>query len=127
MITCYSCKFSNPHAFKGTKAELSYLSTSFSWDHDAEKVFFCSFNCYLEHCLENEFFPRSRKDEDGEPRDEVGFELYKETRKTPLALELLENSGVQDFIARNKLILPYKPAPKKMESMEEEMKTWADM
>lgn len=124
MITCHTCKFSNPNAFKGSNAEKLYLSSSFAWDNDAEKVFFCTFDCYLECCLEREFFGRH---EEEEPRDEVGFELYKETRKTALASELLENSGVQDYIERNNLSLPYKAAPKKIESMEEEMKTWADM
>jgi hypothetical protein len=104
---------------------MCYLSTSFSWDHDAQKVFFCSFDCYLEHCLESEFFPR-QNDEDGEPRDEMGFELYKEQRKTPLALELLENSGVQNFIERNKIQVGYKAPPKKMK-VEDEIKSWADM
>lgn len=125
MITCYNCKFSNPRALKGNKTELSYLSSSFAWDIHAEKVYFCSFDCYLETCLENEYFPRGKMDEE-ETRDEAGFELYKESNKDSLASELLANPGVQDFLSRNNMTVAYKAAPKKM-VVEEEMKSWADM
>lgn len=120
MITCHTCNFTNPSAFKGSKSELQYLRST---DTDgAEKLFFCTFECYLEKCLENEFFRNERDPE--VPRDMVAFEDYKNEHRDEMAEQLLRNSGVRSFLERTKadITLP----PEEMD-VEEEISTWADM
>lgn len=124
MITCYFCKFANPRAFVGSKSELSFLSASFP-SIDANKVFFCSFECYLQQHLENQFFRHIAKEE-AEPEDLYAFEEYKESETEAMAARLLSNAGTQNFIKRTGAEVSYKSAPEKMD-VEEEITDWADM
>jgi len=124
MITCHTCNFSDPRAVRGSKSELQYLSVGYACDANSDKVFFCTFDCYLEKCLEREFFPKNVDDE--EPRDLAAFEDYKNEHRETLAQELLKNSGVQDFLERTSAKISYKLPPQEME-IEIEIESWADM